>query len=198
TFLRRYAKAFPKVQVRLTEAVGRDQLIMLERGDVDISIGLLGALQSEHRFASYQLTGVDILAACHPSLRLGRRGTIEIAQLARSPLLPLDSAYEFRKWFEAACAVGGFEPNVVMGSRAPHPLLALAEAGHGVAIIQTAVPIARYKLRIVRITQSRKPIRLPMAAIWDRRRTLPRYAEEFCRLLADHFRNALPIARPSK
>src|SRR5262245_15034946 len=78
TFLRRYAKAFPKVQVRLTEAVGRDQLIMLERGDVDISIGLLGALQSEHRFASYQLTGVDILAACHPSLRLGRRGTIEI------------------------------------------------------------------------------------------------------------------------
>jgi LysR family nitrogen assimilation transcriptional regulator len=198
TFLRRYAKAFPKVQVRLTEAVGRDQLIMLERGDVDISIGLLGALQSEHRFANYQLTGVDILAACHPSLHLGRRGTIEIAQLARYPLLLLDSTYAFRKSFDAACAVAGLEPHVVMESRAPHTLLALAEAGHGVAIIQTAVPIARYKLRIVRITHRRKPIRLPMAPIWDRRRTLPRYAEEFCRLLADHFRNALPIARPSK
>src|SRR5262249_57688884 len=119
---------------RLTEAVGRDQLIMLERGDVDISIGLLGALQSEHRFASYQLTGVDILAACHPSLRLGRRGTIEIAQLARYPLLLLHSPYAFLQSFDAACAVAGLEPNVVMESRAPHTLLALAEAGHGVSI----------------------------------------------------------------
>jgi DNA-binding transcriptional LysR family regulator len=196
--LRRYAEAFPKVQVRLTEAVGRDQLTKLERGDADLCIGLLGALQAERRFASYQLPDVEMLAACQPSLRLGQRGAIEIAQLAKHPLMLFDSTYAFRKSFDAACAIAGVEPNVVLESRAPHTLLALAEAGHGVAIIQTAVPTVRYKLRIVRITHRRKPIRLPMAAIWDNRRTLPRYAVAFCRLLDEHMRKVFPMARPSK
>jgi DNA-binding transcriptional LysR family regulator len=197
TFLRRYADTFPNVQVNLTEAVGRDQLTMLERGDVDISIGLLGAVQAENQFTTHQLPGVEILAACHPSLQLGDRKTIEITQLARYPLLLLDSTYVFRKSFDAACRLAGLEPNVAIESRTPHTLLALAEAGHGVAIVQTAVPINRYKLRIVRITHRRKPIRLPMAAIWDKRRPLPRYAESFCKLLADHMRKVFPIAQPS-
>jgi len=195
-FLRRYNQVYPKVQVKLLEAVGRDQLTMLERGDIDIAIGLLGALHAERCFAHHQLPGVDVLAACHPSLRLGRRGAIEITALAKFPLLLLDSTYAFRKSFDVACAVAGLEPNVVMESRAPHTLLALAEAGHGVAIIPTAVPIVRYKVRIARVTHRRKPIRLPMAAIWDRRRTLPRFAEAFCGLLAEHMQKLLPIAQP--
>jgi DNA-binding transcriptional LysR family regulator len=197
TFLRGYASKFPDVQVKLSEAVGRDQLTLLERGDVDISIGLLGALRAESHFTSYELPAVEILAACQPSLELGDRAAIEITQLARYPLLLLDSSYVFRKSFDAACRLAGVEPNVVIESRAPHTLLALAEAGHGVAIVQTAVPISRYTLRIVRITHHGKPIRLPMAAIWDKRRTLPRYADDFCKLLGDHMRKVFPIAQPS-
>jgi DNA-binding transcriptional LysR family regulator len=139
-----------------------------------------------------------MLAACHPSLRLGRQATIEIAKLAQYPLLLLDSSYVFRSSFDAACRLAGLEPNVVMESRAPHTLLAFAEAGHGVAIIQTAVPIDRYKLRTIRITYRRKAIRLPMAALWVKRRTLPRYAESFCKLLAEHIRKVFPIAHLSK
>jgi DNA-binding transcriptional LysR family regulator len=197
TFLRRYASRFPDVQVKLSEAVGRDQLSMLERGDVDISIGLLSAIHAESHFIGHQLPAVEVLAACLPSLELGDRPAVEITQLARHPLLLLDSTYAFRKSFDAACRLAGIEPNVVIESRAPHTLLALAEAGHGVAIVQTAVPIRRYKLRIVRVTYRGKPIRLPMAAIWDKRRTLPRYAEAFCKLLGDHMRDVFPIAQPS-
>jgi DNA-binding transcriptional LysR family regulator len=197
TFLRSYAKTFPNVQVKLTEAVGRDQLRMLESGEVDISIGLLGAVHTESQFANHQLPGVEILAACQSSLELGDGVAIEITQLARYPLLLLDSTYVFRKSFDAACRLAGVEPNVAVESRAPHTLLALAEAGHGVAIVQTAVPIKRYKLRIVRITRRGKPIRLPMAAFWDKRRTLPRYAEDFCKLLGDHMQKVFPIAQPS-
>lgn len=194
TFLRRYADSFPNVQVKLIEAVGRDQLTMLERGDIDISIGLLGAVQAEKHFASLQLPAVEILAAYHQSLQLGDRATIEITRLARYPLLLLDSSYVFRKSFDAACRLAGLEPNVAIESRAPHTLLALAESGHGIAIVQTAVPTDRYKLRIVRVTHRRKPIQLPMAAIWDKRRTLPRYAESFSKLLGDHMRRIFPVA----
>jgi DNA-binding transcriptional LysR family regulator len=196
-FLRRYASRFPGVQVKLIEAVGRDQLNMLERGDVDISIGLLSAIHAESNFASHQLPAVEILAASLPSLELGDRA-VQITALARYPLLLLDSTYAFRKSFDAACRLAGVEPNVVTESRAPHTLLALAEAGHGVAIVQTAVPIRRYKLRIVRVTHRGKPIRLPMAAIWDKRRTLPRYAEDFCKSLGDHMRKVFPIAQSPK
>jgi DNA-binding transcriptional LysR family regulator len=198
TFLRAYATRFPDVQVKLSEAVGRDQLTLLERRDADIGIGLLGAIDAGSHFMSHELPAVEVLAACQPSLKLGDRAGIEITQLARHPLLLLDSTYVFRKSFDAACRLAGVEPRVLIESRAPHTLLALAEAGHGVAIVQTAVPIARYKLRIFRVTYRRKSIRLPMAAIWDKRRMLPRYAESFCKLLGDHMRKVFPIAQPAR
>jgi DNA-binding transcriptional LysR family regulator len=195
TFLRVYADAFPNVRVKLTEAVGRAQLTMLEHGDVDVSIGLLGALATERHFNSLRLPPVEILAACHRSHPLGSSASMEIGQLAQYPLLLLDPSYVFRKSFDAACRLAGLEPNVEIESHAPHTLLALAEAGHGVAIVQTAVPVARYKLRIVRINYRGKPIQLPMAAISDKRRTLPRYAESFCKLLGENMRTVLPVAR---
>jgi len=191
----RYRRSYPNVQVKLTEAVGRDQLTLLERGEVDISIGLLGAVQTEERFAAYELPAVEILAACQPRHPLGRRSTIEIDRLAQYPLLLLDSTYVFRKSFDAACRLAGLEPNVIMESRAPHTLLALAEVGDGVAIIQTAVPVTRYQLRLVRITYRHKPIRLPMAAIWDKRRTLPKYARAYFELVGDHIGNGFSVTK---
>jgi hypothetical protein len=50
-------------------------------------------------------------------------------------------------------------------------------------------------LRIARVTHRRKPIRFPMAAIWDKRRTLPRYAEDFCKLLGRPYAKVFPIAQ---
>lgn len=195
-FLIKFAGAFPHVEVSLAEAVGRDQLGMLERRTVDISIGLLGALKDETDFASYPLPGVEVLAASHPSIALGQ-GTIEITRLAGHPLLVLSSGYHFRTSFDAACRLAGLVPNISIESQSPHTLLALAEAGQGVAIIQTAVPLDRYKVRTFGINYRRRAIHMPMAAIWIKRRGLPGYAERFCTMLAEHMRDAFPIARPS-
>src|SRR5215208_6212641 len=64
---------------------------------------------------------------------------IDIVSLARHPLLLLDSGYSVRRLFDAACRVAGVEPTTLLESRAPHTLLALAEAGQGVAIIPSAL-----------------------------------------------------------
>jgi len=186
-----YVKTFPLVEVKLVEVVGRDQLIMVQRGDIDIGIGLLGQVAAEERFATHPLGTAEILAACHPSHELAKGKTVEIATLGRYPLLLLDSSYAFRRLFDASFRLAGLEPNVIVGSRAPHTLVALAEAGHGVAIIQTITPTSRYKVRVLRVAQKRKPMRLPMVAIWDRRRPLPRYAEEFCKLLSEQLRKII-------
>ncbi len=164
TFLSRYAERFPNVHVKLTEALGRDQTAMLERGEVHVGIR---HDPGDRRFESLVLPPDEVLAACTPSVELGHAGTIDIIRLASYPLLLLESGYSIRRLFNAACRLADVEPNVLLESRAPHTLLALAEAGQGVAIIPSLLRTDRYKLRIVGVTHRRKRIRERFAIQWE-------------------------------
>jgi DNA-binding transcriptional LysR family regulator len=197
-FLPRFAQSYPNVQVQVSEGSGRDILTMLERGEIHLAQNLLHAVQLDpQRFAIEPLAPVELLAACHQDLTLGRRGTIEVGQLAAQPLLLLDSGFGFRRAFDAACRLAAVEPKILFESRAPHTLLALAEAGHGVAIVPSALRTHRYALRIFGVTYRGKPLREPLSIVWDKRRPLPRYATAFCEMWAQHVRQVFPISRPS-
>jgi DNA-binding transcriptional LysR family regulator len=98
-----------------------------------------------------------------------------------------------RRNFDAACRLAGFTPNNVLESRAPHALLAMAEAGHGVAIIPSALRIHRYRVRVLRVTYQGKPLDEPLAVLYDKRRPLPGYARVFCEMLAEHVRRGFPL-----
>ena len=198
SFLHRYAQRYPNVQVRLFEAVGLENLAMLERGEVHLGQNLLHAVpSSDQRFACHPLGPVDLLAACHPPVSLGNRGAIEINRLAPYPLLLLDAGFSFRRTFDAACRIAGFKPNILFESRAPNTLLALAKSGHGVAIIPSSLRSHPDDLQIVRVTYLSRPLREPLAIFWDKRRPLPRFAPAFCEMCAQHLRKIFPIARPS-
>ena len=198
TFLHHYADLYPAVQIKVTEAVGPELLAGLERGDLTLGIGAPQSIQTEdHPFGTAPLPAIEFLATCHTSLALGSTGDLEIGRLARHPLLLLDRSFVVRTSVDAACRVAGFRPTVVTESRSPHTLLSLAEAGHGVAIVPSVLPTHRYRLRIFRLTHRRRPLRLPLAVMWDRRRLLPRYADDFCRSLAAYLRDVLPISLPS-
>jgi LysR family nitrogen assimilation transcriptional regulator len=195
TFLPRYAESFPNVQVKLTEALGRDQTALLERGEVYIGIR---HDQGDRRFESLVLPPDEVLAACAPSLDLGYAGMIDIGRLASYPLLLLESGYSIRRFFNAACRLADVEPNILLESRAPRTLLALAEAGQGVAIIPSILRTDRYTLRIVLVTHRRRPLRERFAIQWDKRRPMPPFAKSFCEALAEYMRQVLPITRPSE
>ena len=198
-FLHRYAERYPNVQVKLTEAIGPDTLAMLERGEVHLGLHLARAVEAgDRRFASHPLVSVELLAACHPPLTIGEGGAIDIRRLAPYPLLLLDARFVFRQTFDAACRLAGLEPNITFESRAPHTLLAMAEAGHGVAIIPSGLRTHRYVLRIVGVTHQGRPLREPLAIFWDKRRPLPRYATAFCQMFAEYVRDVFPITRPSE
>jgi DNA-binding transcriptional LysR family regulator len=110
---------------------------------------------------------------------------------------PKVRSFVSRRTFDATCRLAGIEANIVFESRTPHTLLAMAERGHGVAIVPSAVRIDRYPLRIVRVTYRGKPLREPLAVFWDKRRPLPSYATAFCAMLAEYVREAFPTARRS-
>ena len=194
-FLPRYAERFPNVYVELTEALGAEQTSMLERGEVHVGIRLD---QGDPRFESRVLPPADALAACAASIELGHQGSVDIGRLASYPLLLLDPGYSVRRLFDAACRLANVEPNILLESRSAHVLLALAEVGQGVALIPSLQRTDRYKLRIVRITHGRKPVRERVTIQWDKRRRLPPYAVTFCETLAEYMRTILPITHPTK
>jgi LysR family nitrogen assimilation transcriptional regulator len=200
TFLHQYGKQRPNVQIQLTEAVGSNLLALVERGEVHITICAMRSIHDgNHPFESFPLPPVDFLAACPTKLQLGNAGNVDIVKLAPYPLLLPDSSFfQVRNTFDAACRLAGFKPKVFIESRSPQGLLALAEAGHGVAIVPSVLPTHRYRLRIVRISHRGRPLREPVGAHWDKRRTLPPYAQDFCEALAAHMCEVFQISQPAE
>jgi DNA-binding transcriptional LysR family regulator len=198
-FLHRYAQRFPNVEVKVIEAAGSESLAMLKRGEIHLAQNLLRAVEANaQRFASLSFGSVELLAASHPSVALGRGAAIDIGKLATVPLLLLASDFMVRRAFDAACELAGMTPNIRLASRAPHTVLALAEAGYGVAIIPSQLKADRYRLRIVAITYRGRPLREPLAMLWDRRRPLSRYAVAYCEMLREYAREIFPITSPSR
>lgn len=198
-FLPRYAARFPHVRVMVIEAAGVETLAMLERGDVHLGQNLAHAVEPDDpRFGIFPLAPVEMLAACRSSVILSSGRTVDINRLAAHGLLLLHSSFVVRRAFDAACNLAGLKPKIVMESRTPHTVLAMAEAGHGVAIIPSQQRTERYDLRIFGVTYCGKPLREPLAILWDKRRPLPRYATAFCEMLAQYVREVFPITRPSE
>jgi LysR family nitrogen assimilation transcriptional regulator len=199
-FLHAYAGRYPNVQVKLIEVLGwPDTAAMLERGEIHLGQNLVRAVQpGDPRFGCHPLESIELFAAGHPSLLAIPGETIEISRLAPYPLLLLDGSFAFRRSFDAACRLAGFEPNIRYESRGPYTLLAMAERGHGVAVIASAFRTDRHALRIVRLTYRGRPLRETLALFWDKRRPLPPYAARFCEMLAEHMRRVFPITRPTE
>src|SRR5581483_3990756 len=148
-FLHRYAERYPQVQVKISEGTGSDILRLLERGEIHLGQNLLHAVKLDERhYGSLPLGTVELLAVCHPAMSLGPGRSIEVARLAGLPLLLLDGGFGFRRAFDAASRMAGLKPTIRFESRNPHTLLALAEAGHGVAIVPSQLQCDRYRLKI--------------------------------------------------
>ena len=197
-FLHRYAERYPKVEVKISEGTGNEILTLLERGEIHLGQNLLHSVKLDERhYGSLPLGSVELLAVCHPSMRLGHRRTIEVARLAGFPLLLMDSGFGFRRAFDAASRMAGLKPTIMFESRNPHTLLALAEAGHGVAIVPSQLQCHRYRLRILGLTCGGRALREPLTISWDKRRPLPRFATDYCEMLAAYMREIFPISRPT-
>jgi LysR family nitrogen assimilation transcriptional regulator len=197
-FLRRYAKRFPDVQVKMVDIMGVAAIAMLERGEIHLAQSAERLLTPIHaHIESLPLVSVEMLAAFNPDLGIAKGDAVDIAQLAPFPLLQGGMEYVMRQKFDAACRLAGFEPNNALESRAPHPLLAMAEAGHGVAIIPSAVRTLGYRLSIAKVIFRKEAIVQALHILFDRRRHQPLYMTSFCQMLVQYVHDTFPITRPA-
>jgi DNA-binding transcriptional LysR family regulator len=186
-FLPRYRKRHPGVEVPLVEDGGARLPVRLERGDLHIAIMPAG----EARFSGRLLYPMHVLAVLPQRHRLSRRAVLEVAELAEEPLLRLAPGFASHGWFEAACQIAHIRPRVLLESVAPQTLIALAQAGHGIALVPSPVRIPR-TVRAAVVVHRGVPIGRWTVAAWDPERFVAPYAMQFVEELAGHCGRGYP------
>ena len=144
---------------------------------------------------SRPLFPIRVLAVTARRPRWKRRTTIEVTELASEPLLLLSRDFGSRQLFDAACRIAQLQPRVVLESREPHSLIALAEAGQGVAVVPSTVRFVSKRIRIVPLLQDGKSLGAWGGLAWDPRRSLPVYATSFIEDLTAYISRTSPGKR---
>jgi DNA-binding transcriptional LysR family regulator len=193
-FLSRYRKRHPGVEVHLVEDGGSRLPGRLERGDIDIALMPAG----EDRFHGRLLFPFHVLAVMPQRHHLSSRAVLDVTELANEPLLRLNSGFASHAWFAAACQVAHIRPRVLLESGVPQTLIALARAGHGVAVVPSAARVHRAGVRVAVVVHRGVSIGRWAVAAWDGQRVLPRYAAQFVEELADQCRRSYPGHEYSK
>jgi LysR family cyn operon transcriptional activator len=186
--LLRYGKRHAGVEVHLVEDGGARLPGRLERGDIDVAIMPAG----EDRFRSRPLFPFHVLAVMPRRHRLSPRAVLDVTELAGEPLLRLNSSFASHAWFAAACQVAHIRPRVLLESAAPQTLIALARAGHGVAVVPSPVRIPRAGVRVAVVVYHGVSIGRWAVAAWDSERYLPPYAVQFVEELVADCRGSYP------
>jgi DNA-binding transcriptional LysR family regulator len=191
-FITRFRHARPGVELHLTEDGGIRLLTLVERGDLHLAVG---AVPAEKPLRARRIFPYCVLAVTAESHRLGRRRTVELAELRDEPLLLLRRDFGSRATFDAACREAGVRPRSLFESGEPHSLLALAEQGHGVAVVPSTVLFDAWRVHVAPIVHAGHPLADAVAVAWDPRRVLPRYADAFVEELAASTRRSYPGRR---
>ena len=186
-FLIRYRHRHPGVEIHLVEDGGVRLRSRLERGDVHLVL-----MAPSGRFAGrllYPMHALAVVPATHP---LGRRTTLEIAELTDEPLLLLRRDFASREWFDAACGVAHIQPRVLLESSAPHTLISLAETGYGLAIVPSNAYVPRDALRAVPLIHRGVSVGKWAIIGWDAERFVAPYAAQFVDEMVVHCRRDYP------
>ncbi len=190
-FLKRYARLRPGIEVQLTEEGGIRLAELVEEGALHLAISMAARKPLECR----PLFPIRVLAVAAPRPSWKRRATIDIAELAQEPFLLLRPSFGTRQMFDAACEIARFRPRVVLESGDPHSLVALAEAGHGVAVVPSSLRFLSQKVQVLPILQRRQSLGTWVGIVHDPRRSLPIHAASFIQELADYLRGGFPGQR---
>lgn len=176
TLLSRYRAKVPRVEVELYEDNQHNLLLRLERGEIHLA---LAALPTSEHIESHILAPFFLLAALARSHPLSGTKQLDINEFANMPVLLTNEGFKSRQAFDAACRLAHIDPHMVLESGSPQTILALAEAGLGIAIVPSTVRIERPALHISTLVSNGVPLEMKIAICWKRGRYLAPYAERF-------------------
>jgi len=188
-FLTRYLRARPDIDVHLTEEGGVRSGELVERGEVHLGLAIR---RGEDRLEGRPLFPVYVVAVVTPGHRLARRATVDVTDLRDERLLVLRQGFGTREMFAGACRVAHVSPRIRLEAGDPQSLIALVEAGRGVAIVPSTVRLAGRKVRGVPVLHARASLGAWGWVVWHPERFLPAFASSFVDGLVEYTRRNYP------
>ena len=192
SFLTRYRRAHPGVEVQLVEAGSVHLVSLVGEGELNLA---LGPILESKTVQGRVLFPARILAVAPRSSRLAGRRTVELTDLARETLLVLRREFATRQVLDGALQVARLSPRVALESGDPHCLVTLAETGHGVAVVPSTFLIPRGRFHVAPLVDGTVALGFWVAVVWDPRRFLPSYGEQFVTELVEYTRAKHPGKR---
>ena len=142
--------------------------------------------------SSMRFTRSALLVVARKSHRFHASRTIDVTQLAEEPVLVLDRSFESREWLDVASQRSSLRPHVILESKAPQTILALANAGHGVAIIPSTVSPGASELAFAPLVHERRAVSKWLTVSSLRRRFFPPFADASIAELCAHCQSRQP------
>jgi DNA-binding transcriptional LysR family regulator len=191
-FLGEYRRSRPGIDIELIEEGGARLLNLVEQGALHVAMsGVLSGMPLERRL----LFPIRVLAATGAGSKWKRQSTLDVRQLVNEPLLLLRQDFGSRQLFDAACRIAHVHPRIVLESAEPNSLIALAEAGHGIAVVPSTVRLVSKRIRLIPILVKGKSLGTWGSVVWDARRALPIYATSFIEELTTYAQRSFPGKR---
>jgi DNA-binding transcriptional LysR family regulator len=91
-----------------------------------------------------------------------------------------------RELFDQSCSAAGIRPRIFLESDSPHTLIALAQEGHGIAVLSSSASIRLQMDGAVPLTVARRPIRRMVSVVWHPDRHRPPGFARLLDLLSEH------------
>jgi len=187
-FLRVFLASQPGMEVHLLEEGSLRLCGLVERGEVHLALGAVRSDQLHSRL----VFPWRVLAAMRTRGPRPRRSTLAIAALHQQAVLVLRPEFASRELFDMACREAGVQPRVLLEAGDPESLLALAEAGRGVAIVPSTTLYARRALSALPLLRAGASLGGWGSVLWDPRRFMPEYGMRFIDQLTAWSRHAYP------
>lgn len=187
--LRRYKTQWPHVEVSLKPDGASTLLESVEKAEIDIAVTRHAGgqfLVGRKAFPTYLIAA---LPTEHP---LAKAKFLTIKDLNGERLLAAPASSASRIMLQAACQAAQVRPWIVFENHELSALVALAAVGQGVAIIPSIADTRRFDVKVLPIMNNGTPLVSWTSLIWDGRRQLPVYAEDFIRLAITHLKSHYP------
>jgi DNA-binding transcriptional LysR family regulator len=140
-----FSKTYPGIVISLRELAAKDLMEAVRRRDVDFGIG--PKIEKMGGFTFQSILEDDYYALLHPDYKTSRKTRITIEELSRLPILKLSAGSALRDHIDSALKVHEHKLETKFEMMQATTLVAMAEAGLGVALLP--------KISIPRVTNLR-------------------------------------------
>lgn len=191
--LRVFHHEHPGISLRIEEGGSRDLVGELAGGSLDLALLILPLQSHDPALATIELLSEElvVVSAVHAAPPTAEP-RIEVKELRDHPLVMFRHGYDLREFTMAACRAEGFEPKFAVEGGEMDAVLAMVEAGLGIAVLPGMVA----DRRLLRVTPFAPPgLRRTIGLAHRQDVEPPRAARELRRVLLEHLGEAARYGR---